>query len=286
MNIFASCLKSPHDDPLPRRTRRLHLSLLASCLLLLLGTACGMKNQRSQTPSNFNSTLWSKIQIWQQQQQGLQGLKGFSQVEIQARGKKQFFDAAVLASFPDRLKLVFLDEVGQSQFLWVADGQNVSWLNPQDPESLEQIPQGSNDLQKSLSIPLSVSEFLRLLVPKLPQETQEHPEQIALTQEGIFVQWKRTQAWFAAGSPPQASLQLRRLALYQKDGCRKLRYEVNYGAWTSTPQGALASQLRFSFAKPKMAISVQFRQLQSFAFLPETDFSLETSRRPSTLTAP
>ncbi len=280
MHVLKNLLRRFYGSPLFRNSQSLLFFRLMILMLLVVGTACGVKNQKNQTVSALNPELWSKIQTWQRQQQELQGLKGFSQVEIQARGKKRFFDAAVLASVPDRLKLVFLDEIGESQFIWVADGQQVSWLNPQDPASLEQIPQGSNDLQKSLSIPLNVGEFLRLLVPQLPLETQERPEQIILTQGEIFVQWRRVQAWFTASPLPQSPLQLRRLALYRKDDCRKLRYEVDYEAWTSTPQGELARQLRFSFAKPKIKIAVQFRRLQSFTVLPQFDFSLDIS--PST----
>lgn len=101
-----------------------------------------------------------------------QSLSSFVQVRVNAKGKMESFDAALLIRTPDKLRIEIMDDLGQVVSRIVANGSQVLWHRPVDQEYML-LPQDEKTLKKTLRLPLSIASFIQgMLLGDLPPEAK------------------------------------------------------------------------------------------------------------------
>lgn len=94
-------------------------------------------------------------------------LSSFVEVTVEARGKKQSFDAALVMKAPAQLRIEILDDLGQVISRLIADGSQVLWWQAEKDEYIT-LPQEPNTLKKTLKLPISIEEFIQGMLAGAP----------------------------------------------------------------------------------------------------------------------
>src|SRR4030095_4389221 len=126
---------------------RLRALILVSALLCLSCVKAPPKTIGSPRPLGEAEALIQKYQG-----SALQSLSAFADVTVEYRGKKEFFNAAVLAQAPARLRIELLNDLGETWGRLVSNGDRVTWWDARRGETLE-FSHDDPALQKAFRIP-------------------------------------------------------------------------------------------------------------------------------------
>jgi outer membrane lipoprotein-sorting protein len=142
-------------------------------LLLVLSFflfACGSKiSPRAALPEAESRHVLEQAEAYLQSVQILKSARGYAKVRLKVKGHQKNFDEAVIIAWPDSFRFETLDDLGNTQFLIVSDGDTLAW---QDFQRKEMSSQKVNDkaLARFLPVVESVTDTLGLLIGRLPPQ--------------------------------------------------------------------------------------------------------------------
>ncbi|MDL1871927.1 hypothetical protein FBR05_06950 [Deltaproteobacteria bacterium PRO3] len=232
-------------------------SLLALFAALL---ACAKAPPRTALDAATSAGLQQELDAYARRRAELPGLSAFVQVKLSAGGKNELFDAALLASPPDKLYLQILDDLGQERARVVADGAQVLFFDAQE-NRYERIPQDGEALKKTLRLPLSVEELIDRLLKRLPPQAEARWEAANDKHNTEIRYWvRRGGDRLGLGAAP---LDLASYEAISPSG--KWSYRIDYGP----------NAMQWTFRRPKARLSLSFQDLDTAKAPPDSRFDTE-----------
>jgi outer membrane lipoprotein-sorting protein len=243
---------------------------IALCFIFLTGTlSCASRQAaRPTTPASYE-TAQQILRQWMKTQQEYRSLSGFVQVSVEARGRRNSFDAAILLKAPDKLSIHILDDLGQERFRLIADGKEVLWFEHGD-ETYSHSPQEGDALQKALHLPLSIEEFIDRLLTHVPQGEVLQLAMGEASPDPVFEITRQGDHLSMLDDPPR----LRGFQAFAEGRGKKKRYEVNYGDFENHDGLPFPKSVRWTFRRPRARVEMYFRDVQLNPSLSEEKFTI------------
>lgn len=192
-------------------------------------------------PENDEAAL-QRISHWAGFNAQLKQFKGLMQVRIQARGNTVSGRAAFAAAVPDRLRLEFLNPIGQPLIRLASDGRTITLISAQD-NKIHHFKQNGNALERVAGIPMSIEDFLDVLIgrPPLPKKAAA---QIRADSPGCEVvlksRWHEVLADIRSATCDRMSL----MKVYSRNG--RLQYTIRWLEWQSVQGYAIPRSIQIT----------------------------------------
>ena len=226
------------------------LCLFASLPLCIFSSCAKPPPQTSLNLENRNHAETLGAQLSRQNE--LHSLSAYIQFSVDAKGKHQSMNAALLISAPNKLRIEILDDLGQLHSRLIADGSQVLWYDA-DEDSYALISQQDQAMKKILQLPISIEEFIqRMLLKYSPSETT------GVTENSESLEIERTSDRLTLNLKP---LVLKAFAKKKDSAKKKNLYEIKYNNYTSQDRFTYPQEIIWQFQKPKVKMTLQMKDL-------------------------
>jgi outer membrane lipoprotein-sorting protein len=234
--------------------RKINLkAFLITIILVTINLAC--TKRPPQTPLSLEKRSQAEKLLEQLSHQNkLHSLSAFVQVKLQIKGKNESFDAAILMSLPNKLRIEVLDDLGQVSSRIVADGSHVLYVDANAGE-YALLDQETQALKKILHLPLSVEEFIFRMLLKFPSAeilSLEEPTVVERSVDQLRVN--------------QGPLSLEAYAAKRDLNTKKFLYRVEYRQYQSKGSIYYPRDIKWSFEKPRVVMGLEMK---------DTDFNAD-----------
>ncbi|MFO1464498.1 MAG: hypothetical protein U1F66_12060 [bacterium] len=239
-------------------SNRLPRRLLGLTAALLLTAACAKTPPQSAVDAARAAQLDQALAAFSRRQDKAGPLSAYAQVTLRAGGRKELFDAALLAIPPSRLLIQILDDLGQERARFVADGSWVLFYDAQK-NRYSRLPQDAESLRKTLKLPVSVEDLIARLLQQVPPGGSLGWNEVASAAGGSYRALRSGDRVLWAQDPP-------RLIAYEAlSPSGKLQYRVDYQA----------QEMSWSFRRPKAELTLRFQSFERARPVPEGRFDTE-----------
>lgn len=208
-------------------------------VFLLFFFACGPKvPPRVALPEADSQRVLEEADSYIRGVQMIHTGRGYAKVGLKVKGHRRSFDEAVVVGWPDSFRFETLDDLGNTQFLIVSDGETLAWQDFIKKESSEhQITE--ERLRRFLPVVESVRDTLGLLIGRLPLQDLSGAAVSREANSGLnrIVTLKGEMVWDPEGR------YIVSLALKGEDG--KFRYQYEGWDFVDRPiRGSKGTQVR------------------------------------------
>ncbi|RJQ77346.1 MAG: hypothetical protein C4519_13595 [Desulfobacteraceae bacterium] len=210
--------------PVPKFQRsRIRLFFLVGVLCLVNGCAGLIR------PAQHDQKALAWVTRWTERNASLEQFKGLMQVQIQTRGRTLHGRAAFAGAIPDRLRLDFLNVIGQPLFSLAGNGRNITVMNMQAGQ-IHILEQTDAALERFTGIHMSIEDFLDVLAgrPPLPEyAAAQVPEGKRPCAVELKTQWHVLLAELQSDACEHPDV----LKVYGREG--ELQYTIHWLQWQS-----------------------------------------------------
>lgn len=180
-----------------------------------------------------------QVERLRRQNESLRRAKGILRVNVEGLDETVSGKAAWAIQMPDRLRIEWLNMLGQPLFSLAGDGETLAMRSYADGR-LHRMQQTSGILEKFLQVPLSIDELNTLIAGRLPLPPYTGAQFVGAdgAEQAILLKsrWHKTAAKLYVGEDRMPS----KMERYGLDG--ELRYRVLWYRWSFTDGYRIARQ--------------------------------------------
>lgn len=210
--------------------------------MVLLCTAVGPAGcARLVRPPLDDAAARQRIIQWSENNQGLSAMKGLMRIQIEARGDRMGGRVAWAAMLPDRLRLEWLNPLGQPLMSLAGDGRTItlySFVNKQ----FHQFPQSPRALERLTRIPIGIEDMIDILAgrPPLP----DHAAARTALPTGCGVALESRWHWLVAELQSGNCDRLDAMMVYDRNG--DVQYHIQWRQWQTVAAHTLPREIRLT----------------------------------------
>ncbi|MBL7685096.1 MAG: hypothetical protein JNK65_03555 [Deltaproteobacteria bacterium] len=239
-------------------------------LLFMFACATQTPPRISSLPDSQKTKILNSVKKKLEMFQKIESAKGFAQVKLKLRNKKQSLDEVVFLKFPKHFRFETLDDFGNLQFFILSDGENLRWEDRLKGQSSE-IDLSEKNLRRFLPSTGSIDQTLALFIGKIPlldlEEAKVFPknETYEVEFQGAVLVWNPIQE------------QILSLVFKNNRGKTFFRFEgsdfKNYPLNTSSKDFvSLPSRVLLQDFKTKNELEIRYQSLELNSSLNESMF--------------
>jgi len=210
--------------------------------ILFICTAAGLTGcARLVRPPLDDAAARQRIIQWSENNQELTAIKGLMHIQIQARGDRMGGRVAWAAVLPDRLRLEWLNPLGQPLVSLAGDGRAITLYSFADKQ-FHHFPQTPRALERLTRIPIGIEDLIVILAGRPPLPDHVAARTVSPNRCGVALESR----WHL----PVAELQsdncdrLDAMVIYDRNG--DLQYHIQWLQWQKVAAHTLPREIRLT----------------------------------------
>jgi outer membrane biogenesis lipoprotein LolB len=193
-------------------------------------------------PVQNDAAALQRIDHWAQVNAELKQFKGLMQVRIQVPNRSINGRAAFAAAIPGRLRLEFLNPIGQPLFQLASDGRAITVISMPDND-IHHLKQTGNALERLIGVPLSIQDLMDVLIGRPPL-----PDYVAaqISADGQPCEVVLKSRWNTMLSDLRSDTcdRISMMQVYNRQG--ELQYTIRWVQWQSVQAYVLPRRVQIS----------------------------------------
>lgn len=193
-------------------------------------------------PVQNDTAALKRIEHWSTVNAELRQFKGLMQVRIQVPNRRITGRAAFAAALPGRLRLAFLNPIGQPLIQLASDGRTITVISMPD-NKVHHLKQTGHALERLIGVPLGIEDLTDVLIgrPPLPDyAAAQIPVDGQPCEVALKSRWNETLSDLRSDTCDRISM----MEVYNPQG--ELQYTIHWVRWQSVQGYVLPRQVQIS----------------------------------------